>query len=51
MEISAASLEDALQKSKELSEDDFVTIRGEHMDGDFWISGVQEADDGLESPR
>lgn len=40
VEIRARSLEDALEKAKELEEEDFVTVNGEYCDGEFEITGV-----------
>ena len=44
VEIRARSLEDALEKSKELKEEDFVTVNGEYCDGEFEITGVLRND-------
>ena len=39
--IDADSLEDAVQKSKDLKETDFITIEGEYIDGtNFHLTGV-----------
>ena len=40
-----------MKKSEKMDERDFVNIVGDCVDGDFWICGVQEAGDSLESPR
>ncbi len=44
VEIKAESLEDAVAKSKELTETDFVKIKGEYMDGDRKIRGIWQLD-------
>jgi len=41
--VNAKNVEEALQKSKELKEEDFVEILGEHLDGDFRITGIYES--------
>jgi hypothetical protein len=40
--IKAESLEDAVEKSKELKELDFVDIKGEFNDGNIKITGAHE---------
>jgi hypothetical protein len=40
--IKAKDLEDALTKSKEMKDTDFVEVLGEYMDGDFKVTGVME---------
>lgn len=42
IEISASSLEDAVQKSKNLTHTDFVDILGDFNDGEMKINGVFE---------
>lgn len=44
VEIRAQSLEEALEKAKELDEEDFVTVNGEYADGEFEITGVLKND-------
>lgn len=44
IEIKAESLEDAVAKSKELKEEDFVEVLGEYADGNFEITGVLRND-------
>jgi hypothetical protein len=39
----AKTLEEAIEKSKGLKDDDFVEVIGEHIDGDFRITGVYES--------
>jgi hypothetical protein len=41
--VSAKTLEEALDKSKALTEKDFITIDGEYMDGEYRITGVYES--------
>jgi hypothetical protein len=43
--VRAASVEEAVAKSKDLSIDDFVTVLGEHNDSTFRITGVSVAND------
>jgi len=40
VEVSAESLEDALQQSGSLKIDDFITINGDHIDSKTEITGV-----------
>ena len=42
--ILAKDLDEAVAKSKNLEESDFVDTLGECIDGDFRIVGVQESD-------
>jgi len=44
LNIRAASLEEALEKAKELKNDDFVTVNGEYADGSTEIQGVLKND-------
>lgn len=48
IEVSAHDLDEALAKSKEFNEDDFVDILGELIDGNFKITGVYVANWDLE---
>ena len=41
--VKAENLEDALTKSKELEDDDFVTVNGDYIDGDTRVTGVMES--------
>ena len=43
IEIKAENLEDAVIKSKELEDDDFVTVNGDYVDGDTRVTGVMES--------
>lgn len=43
IEVSAKSLEEALQKSSNLKETDFVEINGDYIDGNYRITGVYES--------
>ena len=43
LEIKAENLEDAIVKSKELEEDDFVTVNGDYMDESTRVTGVIES--------
>jgi len=43
-EVSAHDLDEALAKSKEMNEDNFVEILGEYMDGNHTITGVYLSD-------
>lgn len=40
--IEAESLIDAVEKMKLLKDEDFVTLEGEYIDGEFRITGVYE---------
>ena len=40
VKVSAKSLEEATEKARLLDEDEFVTVNGEHIDGEFEITGV-----------
>lgn len=40
VDVTARSLEEALQKSKELKDHDFVEILGEYLDGSFEVTGI-----------
>ena len=42
VQVDAVSLEEAVTKAKAFSAGDFVEYLGEHIDGDFRISGVYE---------
>jgi hypothetical protein len=42
-EIGAASMEDALEKSKKMKWDDFISIDCDHNDSDMVIDGVNRA--------
>ncbi len=42
--ISASSLEEAVEKAKKLDDDDFVTVNGEYADGSTDIQGVLKND-------
>jgi hypothetical protein len=42
-EISAATMEEALEKSKTMTVEDFITVDFEHNDNRFQIHGVQRA--------
>lgn len=42
IEISARSLDDALEQSKSLKVDDYIEVHGEHCDSDMKITGVYE---------
>lgn len=44
--IKALSLEDALEKSKALTETDFVEIYGDYCDGGLTVCGVFSDEDG-----
>lgn len=44
VEIRAMNLDDALAKSKEMKECEFVQVNGEYWDGSFRITGVLEND-------
>ena len=44
IEIKAESLEDAVVRSKELKEHDFVEFLGDFNDGDMKITGVFESE-------
>jgi len=44
IDMSAKDLDEALVKSKDLNEHDFVDILGEYMDGKFRVTGVYERD-------
>ena len=41
--IPANNLEEAVTKSKEYKEEDFVTIADEYLDGEFEITGVYKS--------
>jgi len=43
--IKAESLEDAVQQTLGLRENDFVDIYGDYMDGDMRVTGVLENDE------
>jgi hypothetical protein len=43
VEILAENLEDALAQSKEMKEEDFVTVLGDYMDGSVTVTGVMES--------
>jgi hypothetical protein len=43
IEVQATSLEEAIQKSSSLKEQDFITIDGEYLDGNFEITGVYKS--------
>lgn len=43
VDIPAVSLEEAVQKSKELKEQDFVEILGEFNDGELEIVGIHKS--------
>jgi len=43
IEIKAETLEDALNKARDLKIDNFVDILGEHNDSGFKITGVYES--------
>lgn len=49
IEISAKSLEEALEKTKSMKITDFITIDGDHNDSNFRVSGVFEGS-GLTKP-
>lgn len=42
IEVQAKNLEEAVQKSAEFKEIDFITIDGEYQDGNHRITGVYE---------
>jgi hypothetical protein len=42
VEVSATSLEEAVQKAKALDFDAFVEVLGEHIDSDYRLTGVFE---------
>lgn len=42
LQMDTVSLEEAITKAKDFKADDFVEYVGEHIDGDFRISGVYE---------
>jgi hypothetical protein len=44
IDITASSLEEAVEKSKALEEKDFVEIVGECLEAEFRITGVYESD-------
>lgn len=44
LDVSAASLEEAVAQSKKLDVDDFVEITGEYNDGNLRITGLFEHD-------
>jgi hypothetical protein len=41
--VDATSLEDAVARSKEMEETDFVDMHGDYIDGNMRISGVYES--------
>jgi hypothetical protein len=43
IEIQATSLEEAVQKSASLKENDFITIEGDYLDGSLEITGVYKS--------
>ena len=51
LEITAVSLSDAIQKANGMKEDAFVSVKGETLDGDFWITGVYESGNSLEAEQ
>ena len=42
--IEAESLEDAIEKSRDLGVTDFVTVDGEHIDSQHVVTGVSRED-------
>ncbi|KKK74511.1 hypothetical protein LCGC14_2883040 [marine sediment metagenome] len=40
VDISAKSLDEALERAKELKEGEFVTVEGEYVNGKFEVTGV-----------
>jgi len=44
VEVSAKTLEEAVEKAKALDEDQFISINGEYVDGSFKLTGVLEND-------
>lgn len=42
--VTAKDLDEALSKAKELRDEDFVEVLGEHLDGEFELSGVYITD-------
>ncbi len=40
IEVSASSMEEALEKSKSLKINDFIDIHGDHLDSELDINGV-----------
>ena len=43
IEIKAESLEDALEQGRKLKELDFITVKGEFLDGSIKLSGLYES--------
>lgn len=44
IDVTAKSLEEALQKASNFGVDDFVTIDGEYLDGQFKFNSIWEND-------
>jgi len=44
IEIRAGNIEDAIVKAKELKQEEFVEILGEHLDSNFELTGVYTSD-------
>ena len=48
-DVTANSLADAVEKANRMKESEFVSFKGEVIDGDFWITGIYEAENSLET--